>query len=124
MEKAFYIADVLDKLQTLLTIFGIGGLSFFTFVFLFAKCGVYSNTEGENKSAMRWSFRLLAIGAIAMSLHIALPSKKTYLLMQIGSIVDMAVEDNPNLKKIPQNTIILLNKYIEDELEKENKPHY
>lgn len=124
MEKAFYIADVLDKLQPLLTIFGVGGLTFSPFVFLFGKCGVDCDTDDERKSVMRWSFRLLAIGAIAMSLHIALPSKETYLFMQIGSVVDMAVEDNPNLKQIPESTIILLNKHIENELEKENKPHY
>lgn len=124
MEKVFYIADLLDKLQPLLTILGVGGLVFFVFVFLWAKCGVGCDTDKECKSALRGSFVLLAIGVIAMSLHIALPSKRTYLFMQIGSIVDTAVENNPNLKQIPENAMIIFNKYIEDELEKETKPHY
>lgn len=121
MEKVFYIAEVLDKLQPLLTILGVGGLTFFPFVFLYAKCGVDCNTEKERKSVMRGSFVLLAIGVIAMSLHIAIPTKETYLLMQIGSITDMEVENNPKLKQIPENTIILLNKIIEEE---ETKKHY
>ena len=91
MEKVFYIAEVLDKLQPLLTILGVGGLTFFPFVFLFAKCGVDCKTEDDRKSVMRGSFVLIAIGVIAMSLHIAIPTKKTYLLMHIGSITDIAV---------------------------------
>ena len=39
--------------------------------------------------------------------------------MQGGKIVDITIEDNPEVKKIPEKTVELLNVWLDNEIEKE-----
>lgn len=72
-------------------------------------------TEGDKRAFKQLSKYSTIFGIIFILTALILPSKNTYLLMMGGKVVDMTVENNPQLKEIPGKTIDLLNAWIEEE---------
>ena len=72
-------------------------------------------TEGDKKAFKQVSKYSTIFGIIFILATLILPSKNTYLLMMGGKVVDMTIENNPQIKEIPGKTIDLLNAWIEEE---------
>lgn len=64
---------------------------------------------------------VLFFGFVALLITVFTPTKQTYLFMCGGAAVDSIVEDNPEVKELPGNTLNLLNEYIKLETEKIKK---
>jgi hypothetical protein len=60
----------------------------------------------------RWGLGLLLL---FIFLRIVTPSKNTIYLMAGGKLVDMTIENNPQIKEVPGKTIDLLNAWLEKE---------
>ena len=76
-------------------------------------CSDYS--EDDKKAFKRVSIYSTIFGVVFILASIIIPSKQTYLLMMGGRVVDMTIENNPQIKEIPGKTIDLLNAWIEEE---------
>lgn len=76
-------------------------------------CSDYS--EDDKKAFKRVSIYSTIFGVVFILAAIIIPSKQTYLLMMGGKVVDMTIENNPQLKEIPGKTIDLLDAWIEEE---------
>lgn len=124
MEKAFYLAQLFGGLNTVFTIFGVifGVALIVTLVgrIISSNYEDYSCnfTEKEHIIWKRSNKITTLLGIIFITLAIILPSKRTYLLMMSGKIVDMTIEQNPEVKEIPEKTIELLNTWLDQETKK------
>ena len=121
MERMFYIAELVGSINLFCTIaavlFGISTVAGWIgrAIINALDSNTYSNYAEEKrvwKMVSKWATILLTIFTISATI---IPSKKTYLLMMGGKVVDMTVENNPQLKEIPGKTIDLLNAWIEEE---------
>lgn len=120
MERMFYISELVGSIDLFCTIaaalFGFATVAgWIGRAAINAQNNNYSNYAEEKKvwkMVSKWATILLIIFTITATI---IPSKKTYLLMMGGKVVDMTVENNPQLKEIPGKTIDLLNAWIEEE---------
>jgi predicted transporter len=117
MEKMFYLAELIGNLNKVCTILAI----IFSMAMAIGWIGrVISTvgedyTEGDKKAFKQVSKYSTLFGILFILAALILPSKNTYLLMMGGRVVDMTVENNPQIKEIPEKTIDLLNAWIEEE---------
>lgn len=117
MERMFYIAELVGKLNKICALLAI----LFSIAMAIGWIGrVISTvgedyTEGDKKAFKQVSKYSTIFGIIFILAALILPSKNTYLLMMGGKVVDMTIENNPQLKKIPEKTLDLLNAWIEEE---------
>ena len=127
MEKMFYLAELIGSLNTVCTAFAI----IFSLAMVIGWVGkIISKLSDDYMENDKKFFKLLSkyatiFGIIFILSAVILPSKKTYLLMMGGKVVDLTIENNPQIKEIPDKTIDLLNAWIEGETknlkkEKEN----
>ena len=117
MEKIFYLAYIFNAVRIIgifMFVLGILGSAVF---------GISRYTDCEEKDdpaypsmtkGLHLFIALLVVGAI---ITVFVPDKKTYLFMKGGQYVDTLVEDNPDVKELPSNTISLINEYIKAETE-------
>lgn len=133
MWKLFYLADVVDTLDLALSwIVGLTTILFIiTMIFrlIFRFSGDYDiDTEkdrdgdpNEDRTQYLSLCRLnrigLAVLLFSLILKIATPSKNTIYLMAGGKLVDLTIENNPQIKEVPGKTIDLLNAWLEKETE-------
>ena len=114
MESIFYFAELCDKMSAIFIIIGV----------LIAVCsvvcwGLYVS-EGED-FLRKYGIRTLITALIFMIVAAVIPSKETYIFMKSGKCVDDAVVSNPEVKKLPENAILLLNEYIKRELKEKEE---
>lgn len=113
----FYLAELIGNLNKVCTALAI----IFSMAMAIGYIGRVITTVGEDytegdKRAFKQLSKYSTIFEIIFILTaLILPSKNTYLLMMGGKVVDMTVENNPQLKEIPGKTIDLLNAWIEEE---------
>ena len=123
----FYLAELIRSLNTVCTAFAI----IFSLAMVIGWVGkIISKLSDDYMENDKKFFKLLSkyatiFGIIFILSAVILPSKKTYLLMMGGKVVDLTIENNPQIKEIPDKTIDLLNAWIEGETknlkkEKEN----
>ena len=117
MEKIFYFAQLFNSLNTLFITLVIISIVTLIFTGLRCICEPYLNNEEISvvKKITKYIILSLIIGTLGLTFC---PTKQTYLFMVGGKVVDKLVENNPQLKEIPGNTIDLLNEYIKLETEK------
>lgn len=143
MWKLFYFADIVDSLETALGWFL--ALSVVLFIATFIGRLIYrfdsyydidsEKTESGNLNPDRQKYlhilKLNRIGLVTLLLLsiliVVTPSKNTIYLMAGGKLVDMTIENNPQIKEVPGKTIDLLNAWLEKEInsvenKKENTP--
>lgn len=116
MERIFYLAEIIGSLDIVCT--GLAIVFFIATVIGWigrAITTVEDYTEDVKKAFKQVSKYTTIFGIIFILSAVILPSKKTYLLMMGGKVVDMTIENNPQLKEIPGKTIDLLNAWIEEE---------
>lgn len=117
MERMFYLAELignLDKLCIAIAIlFSIAMTVGWIGRVISSCCSDY--TEDDKKAFKQVSKYSTIFGIVFILAALILPSKNTYLLMMGGKVVDMTIENNPQLKEIPGKTIDLLNAWIEEE---------
>ena len=124
MEKAFYLAQLFGGLNIVFTIFGaIFGVALIVTLVGRIISSNYEDpscyfTEKEHIIWKRSNKITTLLGIIFITLAVILPSKRTYLLMMSGKIVDMTIEQNPEVKEIPEKTIELLNTWLDQETKK------
>ena len=113
----FYLAELignLDKLCIAIAIlFSIAMTVGWIGRVISSCCSDY--TEDDKKAFKQVSKYSTIFGIVFILAALILPSKNTYLLMMGGKVVDMTIENNPQLKEIPGKTIDLLNAWIEEE---------
>jgi hypothetical protein len=134
MWKLFYLADVVDTLNTALG--WLVALSVILFVITLIWRLIYrfdnynydidsEKDKDGDPNADRLQYltlqKLNRVGLIAffifITLKIATPSKNTIYLMAGGKLVDLTIENNPQIKEVPGKTIDLLNAWLEKETE-------
>ena len=122
----FYLAELIGNLNKVCIAFAI----IFSMAMAFGWIGrVISNCSSDYTGNDKRIFKLISkyatiFGIIFILSAIILPSKETYLLMMGGKVVDLTIENNPQLKEVPEKTINLLNTWIEEEtknIKKENE---
>lgn len=130
MWKLFYFADVVETLRVVLIWLII--LSTILFIIsliwrLIYRFDNYADIDSEtidgelNSERLRYLTlqKLNRIGLITLILSVILrivtPSKNTIYLMAGGKLVDMTIENNPQIKEVPGKTIDLLNAWLEKE---------
>ena len=113
MEKVFYLAKVFDGLHVLALILTILGV----IISVIAVVNYFDLYEGsaEAKDFRKLVRSILVVTAISILCLIFVPDRRTYLFMVGGKIVDTAIETNPEILEIPENTISLVNEYIKSE---------
>lgn len=115
MESIFYFAELLDNFSCIFIT-----ISIFT-ALASVVCWCIYLAEGAD-FLKRFGKQTAIIALISMIVGSVIPSKETYIYMKAGKCVDDAVASNPEVKKLPENAILLLNEYIKRELkEKEEK---
>lgn len=121
MENIFYLAQVFDGIHAfLLALMVLSVLS--VIVSLVTHGCALADRENENIPRTRTMLICSIVSLVIASLGmIFTPTQDTFLLMYGGKIVDHAVENNPEVKDIPGNTLNLLNEYIKTKTE-ELKP--
>ena len=85
---------------------------------------ILKKTRDGNLNPVRQKYlhlrKLNRIGLISLlllsTLKAVIPSKNTIYLMAGGKLVDMTIENNPQIKEIPGKTIDLLNAWLEKEI--------
>ena len=114
MEKIFYIAHILDTLNTFLIIFWVVAMLAFAvfFVEMIIEYDSYGKNSDDFKLYQKGTLWSLLAGIILGCGTIVTPDKDTYLLMMGGRVVDYTVNHNPEIKEIPENTISLVNEYL------------
>lgn len=130
MWKLFYFADVVETLRVVLLVLIILSTILFIISLIWRLIYRFDNYEdidsetinGElNLERLRYLTlqKLNRIGLITLILSIILrivtPSKNTIYLMAGGKLVDMTIENNPQIKEVPGKTIDLLNAWLEKE---------
>ena len=133
MEKLFYLAQVIGGIHTLFgVILGVGcAIAIIVSIDAIVEADEYDTgpkCEKEehlisHKVRKKWAYRLWFMVLISALVTIFVPSKRTYLFMVGGQVVDKAIEQKPEVKELPGNTLELLNEYIKTSTEnlKENK---
>ena len=123
MENIFYFAQVFGTLQGVciaLFVVSLLGLLFSEGAYF---CSMdfrnkYSDyTEEDHINSGKWAKRLIPIVLLCSLGCIFIPSKKTYLFMVGGKVIDNAITNNPEIEKLPANTLNLLNEYIKAKTE-------
>ena len=111
----FYLAELIGNLDRVCTILAI----LFSIAMAIGWTGRVTfgedYTEGDKKAFKQVSKYSTIFGIIFIIAALILPSKNTYLLMMGGRVVDLTIENNPQIKEIPEKTIDLLNAWIEEE---------
>lgn len=133
MEKLFYLAQVIGGIHTLFgVVLSVGCvLAIVVSINAIADADEYDTGPKYEKEehlisykvTKKWAYRLWFIVLISALVTIFVPSKRTYLFMVGGQVVDKAIEQKPEVKELPGNTLELLNEYIKTSTEnlKENK---
>ena len=117
IEKLFYLAKVV--FQVFLTISA--------FVFVAATIVALANYYDEGpeaeyyKTGSKWAKILFVVVLFNIIGYTFTPDKETFLFMMGGKVVDTTIENNPEIKELPGNTINLLNEFIEAETDKIRK---
>ena len=124
MEKIFYYASVFETFRIIAgLILAIGLIAFIGF-FIYAIDEYVHYGKNEDLSFFIKADALCLLIVLFSSLIVVfIPSRETYLLMKGGKVVDTAINNNEDLKNIPENTLNLLNEYIKtvtEELSEEN----
>lgn len=133
MEKIFYLAQIIDGLHVFLAVIVVvsGFACIGTTIATICTAQSYDesdeyNVRGHKDESLlidyytlkKWATRLwITVIVFTMSL-IFVPSKQTYLFMVGGRVVDLAIEHNPDIKELPENTLNLLNEYIKTATDK------
>ena len=114
MEKIFYTAHILDTLNTFLIIFWVVALIVFAvfFVEMVVEYDSYGRNDEDFKFYQKGALWSLLAAIILGCGVIVTPDKETYLLMTGGRVVDYTIDNNPEIKEIPENTISLVNEYL------------
>ena len=123
MERLFYLAKVFDGLNSTFEVFLVLTAMGFGVAVIVALGNYYSNGE-ENKwykAASKWAKILFVALLFNIMAYTFIPDKETFLFMMGGKVVDQTIENNPEVKDLPGNTIDLLNEYIKAETEKIRK---
>ena len=114
MEKIFYLAQICEGLSITGHIFlVISGAAIFI-----SLIGITMAEDWSEEYPKKIFRAITPIFIVSLLLTIFVPSKRTFLLMMGGKAVDAIVEDKPELKELPGNTLDLLNEYIKAETEK------
>lgn len=115
MESIFYFAELLDNLSEISITIGL------LIAVVSVVCWGLYLFERED-FLRKYGIRTSITALILMIVTAVIPSKETYIFMKAGKCVDDAIVSNPEVKKLPENAILLLNEYIKRELkEKEEK---
>ena len=121
MEKIFYLAQVFGALNVIAKV----GVSVFGIVAVFTTIGHFCS-KGEEDFKSAENFRQVSrvswiVFVISFLLLTFVPSKQTFLLMVGGAAVDALVEDHPQVKELPGNTLEMFNEYIKHEIDLEKQ---
>lgn len=112
METYFYFAELCDTFSNLFLI--LGSVAFIINIILvliqFDDCD-----EEQRKRLVKNFKKTLIISSIVIFLGILIPSKKTMYLMKGFGVIEEAQKDTTS---ITHKTILLLNKYLDEELDK------
>lgn len=133
MWKLFYLADVVDTLDCALgwlvalsvILFGITLIWRLIYRFDYSydiesekdKDGDPNEDRLQYLSLCKMNRIGLVLFILFLILKIATPSKNTIYLMAGGKLVDLTIENNPQIKEVPGKTIDLLNAWLEKETE-------
>lgn len=112
MEKIFYLAQVCGSLSALSKVIMIISTIVCVLSAILYCCANEDYDETEVKVCSKLCKISLLFVIISTLLVVFVPDKKTFLFMVGGYVVDSVVEDHPNVKEIPGNTLDLLNEYI------------
>lgn len=116
----FYLAELIGNFKSVCTAFAIvfSLASIVGWIGRAITCAVPSEYDETDRKIFKLLSRYATIfGVVFIMSAVVLPSKKTYLLMMGGRIVDLTIDNNPEIKHIPEKTIDLLNAWIEEETE-------
>lgn len=119
MERIFYLGQVVQGINALMCVaFGVG----LALVVITGAIGLNLYYEDDDEVAAKrlwsWMRRFIVISFIGCLGMIFIPSKQTFMFMVGGKVVDNAIQDKPEIKELPSNTLDLLNEYIKAETEK------
>ena len=117
MEKIFYLAQVVNGLSTVFTVFLIIS-SVISVILLIGYACEKSEGNKEADSLLKIVKKVLVVFIISLVGAVFVPSKETFLFMVGGSVVDQAMEHKPEIKELPENTLELLNEYIKTATDK------
>lgn len=117
MEKIFYFAQVFNSLHYIATVLIVITIAAILITLIKIDCDFSFDEEDLKyfKKTVQYIAITFTIGILGVTFC---PTKRTYLFMIGGRVVDELVENNPTIKEIPGNTIDLLNEYIKLETEK------
>ena len=114
MESIFYFAELFDKLSAISILISV------LIAIVSVVCwGVYISDRDDYLK--RYGIRTSIFALFFMIVAAVIPSKETYIFMKAGKCVDDAVVSNPEVKKLPENAILLLNEYIKRELKEKEE---
>lgn len=123
IEKLFYLAKVFDGLNVVFQVFLVISAIVFVVATIVALANYYDEGEKSEyyKTSSKWAKILFPIVLFNIIGYIFIPDKETYLFMMGGKVVDTTIQNNPEIKELPGNTINLLNEFIEAETDKIRK---
>lgn len=112
MEKIFYFAQVCNGLSNFsIVLLIVSGVALFFSIVGYINAKVECDDHAEEISGTTCKV-FAPIVIIAALMVIFVPTKQTFLFMVGGHVVDSIVDDHPEVKEIPGNTLDLLNEYI------------
>lgn len=112
MEMYFYLAEVFDTFSNLFIVLGSIALIFSIILVLVQ---LDDCDEEQHKRLIKNFKKTLIISLIVLLIGILLPSKKTMYLMKGFSVIEESQKDTTS---ITHKTILLLNKYLDEEIDK------
>lgn len=120
MDKFFYWAEVMDGLKIFcLTVGIISIIAFIVFgIAMIIEYDDYRDKDSNYGFYKKFANKLFVICVLSWLITIFLPSKKTIYLMRGFGALEECVK-NADAEKIPEKTIRLLDKYLEEELKKD-----
>ena len=123
IEKLFYLAKVFDGLNVVFQVFLVLSAILFVVATVIALANYYDGGEEAEyyKTGSKWAKILFPILLLNIGAYIFTPDKETFLFMMGGKVVDTTIQNNPEIKELPGNTINLLNEFIEAETDKIRK---
>lgn len=114
METMYWI-DVLGKISTVTAILAAVS-ALFTCILLYA----YIDLNGD-KSAKIWAKRSFVAFATFLLIAIFTPSEKSlYMIYGVGGAIDY-LKENDVARQLPDKVIIALDKWVDAQIEDENK---